>query len=108
VEQAGSQKWSCEGLINEQSPAPSTQGQAYELEMSFSFGETVSFSLFQVSPRQHSAWISPWQLLSHPTSTWAFSALFSAPPPQAEGKYSIHVFGHQFCPEGMQLTPQLC
>jgi hypothetical protein len=55
--QAVSQKWSHahEGLVNEQSPAPSLTGQACELEMSFSLGETLSFSSLPVSPRQCSA-----------------------------------------------------
>jgi hypothetical protein len=83
-------------------------GQAYELEMSFSPGDSVSFSLFLVSPRQCSAWVSPQQLLSYPTPTWAFSAPHSVPSPKAEGKYSLHVFGHLFCPEGVQSALQLC
>jgi hypothetical protein len=88
-------------------PLPLTE-QVHELEMSFSLGKTDSFSLFLVSPRQCNAWLSPQLLLSCPTSTWAFSALHSALPPQAKGKLSLHVFGHQFCTEVVQSVPQLC
>jgi hypothetical protein len=88
-------------------PLPLTR-QACELEMSFSLGETVSFTLLLVSPEQCSAWLSPQWLLSHSIPTKAFSATCSVPLPQAEGKYSLCVFGHQFCPEGVQSAPQLC
>jgi hypothetical protein len=57
-------------------------GKACELEMSFSIGETVSFSLLQVSPRQCSAWLSPQWLLSCPTPIQGFSV----PPHQGEGE----------------------
>jgi hypothetical protein len=53
------------------------------------------------------------QCLAFPTAaaelpqphTGLFSSAFSSPPPKAEGKYSLHVFGHQFCPERVQLAP---
>jgi hypothetical protein len=76
-----------------------------ELVMSFSLGETISFSLLLVSPRQSNAWLSPQWLLSRPTPVWDFSALCSASLPQAEGKYSLHVFGHKFCPERCNWLP---
>jgi hypothetical protein len=59
---------------------------------------------FQLAPdfsKQYSAWLSPRGCWVTPTPTWAFSALCSAPSPQAEGKYSLCVFGNQFCPEGV-------
>jgi hypothetical protein len=83
LEKAGAWKWSCEGLVNEQPPAP-----ACGLEMSFSLGETVKF---QLAPGFSKAM----QCLACPTGA-------------AEGKYSLHVFGHHFCPEGVQSAPQLC
>jgi hypothetical protein len=65
-------------------PFPLT-GQAYELEMSFSLGETFIFSLLLVSSRQFSAWLSPQWLLSHSTPIGAISALCSAPSPPGRG-----------------------
>jgi hypothetical protein len=60
-------------------------GQACELEMNFSLGETVSSSLLLVSPKKCSTWLSPQGLLSCPTPTWAFSSsVFSPSPRQRE------------------------
>jgi hypothetical protein len=73
--------------------------------MSFSLGETVCFSLLS---RQCSTWHLPQWLLSCPTPVRVFSATCSASLPQAERKYSLRVFGRQFCPERMQSATQLC
>jgi hypothetical protein len=102
LEQAGSQKWSHEGLMNKQLPAHSTHrarlwvrnelfswwGCQYQLAPSFS--KAVQCLAF------------PRGLLSCSTLVLAFAALCCALPPQAEEKQSLHAFGHQFCPEGIQ------
>jgi hypothetical protein len=97
LDKACSQKWSHEWLVSYHQLLSLT-GQDFELKMRFSLDETFSFCSLLVSHL----------VLSCPSPTWAFSALCSAPPTQAEGKYSLHVFGHQFCPEGVQLAPHLC
>jgi hypothetical protein len=70
--------------------------------MCISFGETFSFNLLLISPRQCNAWVSPQGLLSCTTPTWAFSGLCSTPPPhpQAEGKYLATSFVQADCNSG--------
>jgi hypothetical protein len=69
LEKAGAWKWSCEGLVNEQPPAP-----ACGLEMSFSLGETVKFQLAPGFFRAVQCLASPTGATELSTPTWAFSA----------------------------------
>jgi hypothetical protein len=87
-------------------PLPFT-GQACEFEMGFSLGETQ----FQLDPGFSKAvqclTFSTVAAESPAPHMGFFSSAFCNPPPQAKGKYSLHVFGHHFCPEGVQSAPQL-
>jgi hypothetical protein len=83
-------------------------GQACELEMSFSLGDTMDFNLLLVSPRQCSAWLSPQGCCVPPPPQGLFQLHVLPPHPQAEGKYSLLVFVHQCCSEGVQSALQLC
>jgi hypothetical protein len=80
-------------------------GQAFDLEMSFSAGETTSFSLLLVSPRQCSAWLFPQGLLSCSTPTWAFSVTCSAPPSPQKGNIPSVYLATSFVQRGCNGSP---
>jgi hypothetical protein len=60
--------------------------------MSFSFGETVSFGLLQISvPGQCSAWLFPQGLLSRSCLRWAFSGVLHLPSRQRGNSPSVYL-----------------